>query len=184
MPSPNPGERERFSLTEEQKTHFLDYGFVKLENCFSREAAAEFTESKWTRLGVSPDDSSTWPTGKISIAGHSIISIEEFAPKAWDGIVELLGGEDRLAEWCKVWGDGLIFNFGHPDFKATDTIDFRALGDWHNDGTWFTHFLDSPEQALLVTPLYSDIEPKCGGTAICTDGIGLIARHMVRSLVL
>jgi len=41
------------------------------------------------------------------------------------------------------------------------------------------HFLDSPEQALLVIPLWSDIESKGGGTAICPDGIKHIAKHLV-----
>ena len=166
---PSTTTRERFSLTEEQRQHFLDYGFLKVENCFSREQAAEFSGSIWTRMGASPDDPSSWPTEKTNMPGHSIIPIEEFAPKAYDAMAELLGGEDRLAEWSKVWKDGWIVNFGHPEFKPTDDIGFRTLNDWHNDGNWFIHFLDSPEQALLVTPLYSDIESKGGGTAICTD---------------
>jgi hypothetical protein len=40
------------------------------------------------------------------------------------------------------------------------------------------HFLDSPEQALLVIPIYSDIKPRGGGTMICPEGIGLIANYL------
>jgi hypothetical protein len=180
---PSTTTRERFSLTEEQRQHFLDYGFLKVENCFSREQASEFSGSIWTRMGASPDDPSSWPTEKTNMPGHSIIPIEEFAPKAYNAMAELLGGEDRLAEWSKVWKDGWIVNFGRPEFKPTDDIGFRTLNDWHNDGNWFIHFLDSPEQALLVIPLYSDIESKGGGTAICTDSIRHVAKHMVRSQV-
>lgn len=39
--------------------------------------------------------------------------------------------------------------------------------------------MDSPEQALLVIPLWSDIEPKGGGTALACDGIKWIAKYMV-----
>lgn len=53
------------------------------------------------------------------------------------------------------------------------------LDNWHNDGDFFVHFLDSPEQALLVIPLWSDIESKGGGTAICGEGIKHIAKHLV-----
>jgi hypothetical protein len=53
------------------------------------------------------------------------------------------------------------------------------LDNWHNDGDFFVHFLDSPEQALLVIPLWSDIVSKGGGTAICSDGIKYIAKHLV-----
>jgi hypothetical protein len=56
------------------------------------------------------------------------------------------------------------------------------LDNWHNDGDFFVHFLDSPEQALLVIPLWSDIESKGGGTAVCGDGIKYIAKHLVGRL--
>lgn len=54
-----------------------------------------------------------------------------------------------------------------------------ALDNWHNDGDFFVHFLDSPEQALLVIPLWSDIAHKGGGTAVNGDGIKYIAKHLV-----
>lgn len=40
------------------------------------------------------------------------------------------------------------------------------------------HFLDSPEQALLVTPIFSKVVPRGGGTYIAPDGVGLIARYL------
>jgi hypothetical protein len=43
----------------------------------------------------------------------------------------------------------------------------------------FLDVVDGPEQALLVIPLWSDIEPKGGGTAIACDGIKWIAKHLV-----
>lgn len=53
----------------------------------------------------------------------------------------------------------------------------------HNDGDFFVHFLDSPEQALLVIPLWSDIVPRGGGTVVCADGIKCIAKHLVGSYI-
>jgi len=50
-------------------------------------------------------------------------------------------------------------------------------------GIFFVHFLDSPEQALLVIPLWSKIVPKGGGTAISTDGIKHIAKYLVRTVL-
>jgi hypothetical protein len=171
---------EKYSLSEEQKQHWLEHGFVKVENCFSRETAKTFTETVWTRLGASPDDKSTWPTEKLNMPGHTTVSVPEFAPKAYDAICELVGGEDRVADWTKTWKDGWIVNFGKPEFDPNAELNFRTLDNWHNDGDWFVHFLDSPEQALLVIPLFSDIDSKGGGTAICTDGIGLVAKKLVR----
>lgn len=40
------------------------------------------------------------------------------------------------------------------------------------------HYLDSPEQALLVIPIYSDIKPRGGGTMISPDGLSMIARYL------
>jgi hypothetical protein len=180
MPATN---QDQYSLTEEQKQHWLEHGFIKLTDCFSREAAEQFTSSVWTRVGASPDDKSTWPTEKLNMPGHTKVPVKDFAPKAYYAIADLVGGEDKIADWCKDWKDGWIVNFGKPEFKPTDALDVRTLDNWHNDGDWFVHFLDSPEQALLVIPLFSDIEPKGGGTVICTDGIGLVAKHLVRNFV-
>ena len=167
------------ALTEEQKRFWLEHGYVKIPNCFTREASDSFTSSIWTRLGASPTDKSTWPTEKINMPGHTLIPCKDFAPKAWAAMCELVAGEDKIEDWCKDWKDGFIPNFGKPEYKAVDALDLRSLDNWHNDGDWFTHFLDSPEQALLVIPLFSDIKPKGGGTALCTDGIGLVAKRLV-----
>ncbi|KAJ7106184.1 hypothetical protein C8R44DRAFT_886076 [Mycena epipterygia] len=106
---------------------------------------------------------------------HNSVFISEFAPKAWSAICELLGGEDRIADSAKVWKDSFIVNLGK---EGQGGVGFRELDNWHVDGDFFVHFLDSPEQALLVIPIFSDIAPSGGGTAICTDGIGVVARHL------
>jgi hypothetical protein len=43
--------------------------------------------------------------------------------------------------------------------------------DWHKDGDFFRHFLDSPEQGLLTIVLWSDIEERGGGTFIAPDSV-------------
>ncbi|KAJ7742160.1 hypothetical protein DFH07DRAFT_836889 [Mycena maculata] len=163
------------SLTPEQKSHFLTHGFVHLSKCFSREASEAFASNVWTRLGMSPDDKSTWHTERTNMPSHKSVLISEFAPKAWGAICELLGGEDRITDATKVWKDSFIVNLGK---EGQGEVGFRDLDNWHVDGDFFLHFLDSPEQALLVIPIFSDIAPRGGGTAICTDGIGIVARHL------
>jgi hypothetical protein len=115
--------------------------------------------------------------------GHTVVSVSDFAPKAWEAICELVGGQDRVADWCKGWRDLWIINLGKPEYSAENSLDFRTLDNWHNDGDWFTHFLDSGEQAMLVILLFSDIKSKGGGTVICTDGIPLVAKHLVRGVL-
>ncbi|KAJ7484229.1 hypothetical protein FB451DRAFT_1028714 [Mycena latifolia] len=163
------------SLTPAEKAHFLAHGFVHLTNCFSRDASEAFTANLWTRLGMSPDDKSTWHTERTNMPSHNTVLVSEFAPKAWSAICELLGGEDRITEETKVWKDSFIVNLGK---EGQGEVGFRDLENWHVDGDFFLHFLDSPEQALLVIPIFSDIAPGGGGTAICTDGIRVVARHL------
>lgn len=111
---------------------------------------------------------------------HSSQPANSLAPKAWAAVCEVLGGEERIADWCKVWKDAFIPNFGQPDFRPDDPLHFRKLKNWHTDGDTFVHFLDSPEQALLIIPLFTDIAHKGGGTVICTDSIGLVAKRLVK----
>jgi len=58
MPSATPD----YSLTEQQKQHFLDHGFIKLENCFSvnDEQCKGLMERMWERLDIDPNDQNTW----------------------------------------------------------------------------------------------------------------------------
>jgi hypothetical protein len=50
---------DAFKLTDADKNHFLEHGYIKLSGCFTPEAAEEFTSNLWTRLGMSPTDKST-----------------------------------------------------------------------------------------------------------------------------
>ncbi|KAF7348675.1 hypothetical protein MVEN_01386300 [Mycena venus] len=162
-------------LSAEQKSHFLTHGFIHLPQCFSREASAAFTANLWTRLGMSPTDKSTWHTERTNMPSFNSVLISEFAPKAWSAICELLGGEERISDDTKVWKDSFIVNL---EIEGQGAVPFRELDGWHVDGDFFLHFLDSPEQALLVIPIFSDIGPGGGGTAICTDGIRVTAKHL------
>ncbi|KAF4634426.1 hypothetical protein G7Y89_g3671 [Cudoniella acicularis] len=179
-----------FTLTETQKAQFLERGYVKIPACFTRAQAADFTSKIWTRLGKSPTDKSTWgDIERINMAWHLHVPAEKFAPKAWSAMCQLLGGEDKIQEGMfRSWSDGFIVNFGRDEFDGMSKEDMeksslRDLDGWHNDGDFFVHFLDSPEQALLVIPLWSDIEPHGGGTALACDGIKHIAQYMVPSLL-
>jgi hypothetical protein len=51
---------QQHPLSQEQIDFFLENGWVKLSNCFSRESAEELQATLWTRLGMDPNDISTW----------------------------------------------------------------------------------------------------------------------------
>jgi hypothetical protein len=167
-----------FKLTADQIGNFMRHGWVRVPSCFSREKAAEWTADVWTRLGYSPTDKSTWKTEITWMPQHKSEPVKTFAPRAWAAICELLGGENRIAEHSATWNDAFIVNLGTGEMlgkwpKPTE------LNGWHVDGDFFTHFLDSPEQGLLVIPLFTDIQEHAGGTMVCPDAIKVIAQYLV-----
>ena len=172
--------KEYKHLTPAQVSSFMEHGFLRLTNCFTPAQAAEFTKDVWTRLGFDPADKTTWTRERTNMPEHRRVSVATFAPKAWAAICELVGGEGRLSseEKFRTWNDGLIVNLGTVEFEGK-SVDPRELPGWHVDGDFFVHFLDSPEQGLLVIPCWSEIREGGGGTAICSDGIGRIARYLV-----
>jgi len=46
--------------------------------------------------------------------------------------------------------------------------------------TFFVHYLDSPEQALLVIPIFSEIQAKGGGTYISPDGLTKVTQYLAQ----
>ncbi|KAI1384602.1 uncharacterized protein F4822DRAFT_433143 [Hypoxylon trugodes] len=164
-------------LTDEQKAFFLANGYLKLTNCFTREQAATVTDGVWTRLGMSPTDKRTWTKERTNMPSHRVFDASAFAPKAWAAICELCGGEDRIAPAARQWRDSLIVNLGTAEREGRP-VPPKELVNWHVDGDFFVHYLDSPEQALLVIPLFTDIVTEGGGTMICPPAIERVARQM------
>ncbi|GAA5193441.1 hypothetical protein GCM10023322_55470 [Rugosimonospora acidiphila] len=165
-------------LTDEDVELFLDKGYVRLRQCFSVDAAEEYSRHLWDRLGYRPDDPSTWERASIHMASHRDIDVKAFAPKAWRAACELIGGEERMAaDKPYPWTDGFIVNLS----LGADEPWAPASGDtpgWHVDGSWFRHYLDSPEQGLLTIVLWSEVVHRGGATFVATDSIGHIARFL------
>ncbi|PPQ66114.1 hypothetical protein CVT26_010915 [Gymnopilus dilepis] len=165
-------------LNPEQVNFFLDNGYIVIKNAFTKEKAAEWTRDVWVRLGMDPNDKSTWNSERIHMPWFRRETVATFAPNAWAAIKDLLGGEERINEDASQWGDSFIVNLGTEHWEKTEPLPPQDLDNWHVDGDFFVHYLDSPEQALLVIPIYSDIEPMGGGTMICPEGIEHIAKYL------
>lgn len=164
-------------LSEAEKEHFRKRGFLHLKNCFAEEDAHGITKDVWTRLGMDPLDKSTWNAQRTHMPNLNTFNAADFAPKAWAAICELCGGKDRILSESGKWHDGLIVSLGSAEFEGKH-VPPQALDNWHVDGDFFVHYLDSPEQGLLVIPLLTDIVPGGGGTVICPEGIAKVARHL------
>ena len=166
-------------LSESDIEHFITRGYVRVRGCFSREMANDLTRRACERLYCSVDDPSSWPSGVMRPPESQRVPFAEIAPRAWQAACELIGGADRAKTPC-TWGDGFIINFGRqPEHTwMAPSGAPHSWHKWHKDGDFFRHFLDSPEQGLLVIGIFSDIEPGGGATYIASDSIAPIARML------
>lgn len=127
---------------------------------------------------MSPTDKSTWSRLRTNMpAVQDQFDAAEFAPRAWAAVCELCGGEERVNPTCRIWRDTFIVNLGSPENEGKE-VRPRELNNYHVDGDFFVHYLDSPEQGLLIIPLFTDIVPGGGGTYICPDAIPKVARWL------
>jgi hypothetical protein len=162
-------------LTPEQANQFIERGYVAIRGCFSREAAAAYTSTLWTRLGYDPQDPTTWTESSIHMPSHRSIDIREFAPKAWGAVCDLLGGASRVGPYQ--WNDAFIVNLWEGAQRPWEPASPQSPG-WHKDGDFFRHFLDSPEQGLLTLVLWSDVQHQGGATFVAADSVGPVARYL------
>lgn len=165
-------------LQPEQVSSFMKNGFLRIPGAIPLENCDEWSKDVWHRLGMDPNDKSTWAGERNHMAKLNVRHASQLAPKAWAAICELCGGEDRIAKGGEMWTDGFIVNLGSPETEGKVTPP-KDLDGWHVDGDFFVHFLDSPEQALLVIPCWSDVVPNGGATWICDEGPKRIGKILV-----
>jgi hypothetical protein len=165
-----------YGLTAEQAEHFLERGFVTMRGVFDPADGQQWLDDAWIRFGYDRDDPRGWADKRIHLSARSHVDARTFAPAAWRAAVEVTGGEDRvLLPWR--WSDGFIANLGVGGDQPWQPPSPTAAG-WHQDGDFFRHFLDSPEQALLTLVLWTDMLPRGGGTFVAADSVPVVARFL------
>jgi len=167
------------TLTAAQIDHFIRRGYLAIPDCFSRNAAKERVDRAWVRLGYDPRDRSTWKQTRLHMGLDRQDDFETYAPKAFAAAADLVGGIERIKRPAMFFSEGFIINLNDGADRPWDPPSARVKG-WHKDGNWFHHFLDSPEQALLMIFVYSDIRPRGGGTFIANDSVGVVARFLAQ----
>jgi hypothetical protein len=131
-------------------------------------------EDLWVRIGQDENDKSTWQTEYLHLPRHREVPAEEFAPEAWNKIIDICGGQDRIDPIReRYYGDAFIINFGDAAKASQESKSFSpaSLRGWHTDDDWYRMFLDSSGNALTVIHVFTDIPAQGGGTAVCEDGI-------------
>lgn len=162
------------TLSTQQIQHFIDFGFVHLTGCFDKKFAEKWTSDAFGRLGFDERDPATWKQPIVHMPADNYVTVKEFAPDVWGAMCDLLGGEERIHQPVK-WGNGFIVNF-HLGADREWLSPSPESGGWHKDGDFFWHFLDSPEQGLLVIVVWRDMESHGGGTFIAPDSVKPIAQ--------
>lgn len=59
----------------------MENGYVVIKHAFTKERAAEWTSNMWVRLGLDPEDKSTWTQERIHMPAHNRAEVAKFAPK-------------------------------------------------------------------------------------------------------
>jgi hypothetical protein len=173
------------TLSAEEVQTFMDRGFIIVRGGLDRELAEEWVAHSMQRLGFDGTDPSTWGRPRdgsglfLRLEPSRSVPLAVGAPIAYGAICDLVGGEERLD--VATLTDTMIMNMGGN--RAAEWVSPAALarsgkGGWHKDGWHFKHFLDSPDQALLVTALFSDVMPGAGGTFIAADSPSHVARWL------
>jgi hypothetical protein len=153
---------------------FISHGWVAVEHALEPDFCEEVVARGFARLGATEVDPSTWPPGWHNLPAETAYAIDDVAPRAAAVLDELVGG--RAAVQFGDIPDNLIFNF-RDDKPAWEPSEWRSDGaDYHKDGDWFRHFLDSPEQGLLGVIFWRDVAADQGATFIAADSIPPVAR--------
>ena len=182
-------------LTEDEAKHFVQYGYVVVKGAFPEVHANEVSHAAWEELAsdfsIDKHDPISWQPTADKPHGHGYVrtkgtglhyQLRELAPRAFKAQADVIGGVERLPNCGEDlhWGNAVISNLGIEDDPRWEPPSSRQP-HWHKDGWHFRHFMHSPEQGLLIVPLYSEIRPKSGGTVIARDSIKPVAKLLHRS---
>ncbi len=108
--------------------------------------------------------------------------LHDVAPRALGAQLDCVGGLDRVKdpELIRLVDSVAVNLCGEDGDLGEDGWRSTRTPGWHKDGWHFRHFLDTPQQGLLLCFFYDDILPDSGGTQICVDSIGVVARLLAQ----
>lgn len=167
-------------LSPEDVDAFMERGYVRVEEAFRREDALAAQKVVWSHLaerGVIEDDPSTWTEPLVRLnEGYTSPEFERCnTDRLADAIEDLVGRERLRRRRTDAWGWWPV-NFS---LAADRPWDVPRRG-WHWDGQHFRHYVDSPEQGLLVLCLFSEVKPRGGGTLVVEGSHRVVARYLSR----
>lgn len=145
-------------LSPEQINDFIGKGFVRIDNAFPAELAAEVRRILWNETGLQPDGPSTWKQPVIRLGYYTG---PPFIAAA--NTPQLLGAYDQLVgpgKWLPCMNMGsMVLRFPSDDVPG-DTgwhVDASFAGDDPGDPMRARINVQSKGRALLMLFLFSDV---------------------------
>jgi hypothetical protein len=142
-------------LSELEVKQFIEAGYVKIEDAFSREIADEGRNILWRETGCNPNDPSTWIRPLIRLEGYGQEPFRQAAnsPILHNAADQLVG----KGRWIPRTGLGTF------PIRFPSTLDPGDTG-WHAEGSFYGEDkilrlnITSRERALLMLFLFSDVD--------------------------
>lgn len=161
MTDDHPADVRALSAAEIEA--FILDGFVRIDNAFSKEVAAEARDIMWCDIPFDRNDPSTWTLPVIRLPGYGGGPFQTAANmpvlhKAFDQLV-------RKGRWLPRSGLGSFpIRFPHPDSAGDDGwhVDLSFPGpvsnpdEQHDFSNWRASYT-SRDRALLMLFLFSDV---------------------------
>lgn len=163
-------------LSAAQVDGFIARGWTRLEEAFPRAAALAVQDYLWERVaerGPRRADPATWSEPMVHIKeSYREDVFTACATERLAGAIEDLVGRGRWAQRDRpaAWGWWPV-NFALGADRPWDV----PTGGWHWDGQHFRHFVDAPDQGLLLLCVFSDVRPQGGGTLVAEGSHQVVA---------
>lgn len=170
------------ALTPAQIDAFVTDGFVKIENAFSADLAAQGRAILWRDTGCDPDDPSSWTKPIVRLGGYYDPPFREAAntPRLHAAYDQLVGQE----RWIAPQGLGTFpIRFPSSETPGDDgwhvDMSFGLPQDDPNDFMSLRANVKSSGRALLMLFLFSDVGPQDAPTRIRKGSHAVIARQLL-----
>ena len=99
-------------LTEQDRAFFLRHGWLRVPKSIQPKYIDAWMSDLWVRLGMDPNDKSTWTDEYLKLPRHREAPVQDVCPEAWAKMCELVGGDEMIDPVReRYYGDQHIINF-------------------------------------------------------------------------
>jgi Phytanoyl-CoA dioxygenase (PhyH) len=166
-------------LTKAEVESFIEHGFVRLDEAFSRELAQQGRDELWAAMGLSPSEPERWTRPVVRLGGMSSPPFVAAAntPRLHQAY-DALAGEGR---WIRPQGLG-TFPIRFPSSEAPGDDGWHVDVSFGSDNPDFMEWranVKSRGRALLMLFLFSDVGPDDAPTRIRAGSHMAIARQLL-----